>query len=91
MSALVIVSFAAEPDRALAVLEAAATHPHVSRHVYDEQLRRVSVVLDLAHLHSYADRCRERERVDAWLLWCHAERCSMAWMHWCAWKGMVPA
>ena len=90
MSSLVVVSFPVEASRALVVCEAAETHPHASRHLFDEQLGRVSLVLDLGHLHAYADRCCERERVERWLRWCHDNRIALAWPAWCERNGLEP-
>lgn len=92
MSALVVVSIACEPEHALAVDTAAATHPYVARHAYDEQLRRAYLVIDLPHLHAFADRECEREIATQWLEACRDSRPPRAitWREWCEKRGTRP-
>lgn len=77
-----IVSLACEPDRARYVVASAETHPQAIRPIYDEQIRRCSVVLDLAHLHEYADRACERDVALEWLTHCRDQRVEMPWGDW---------
>jgi len=89
VSTLVVVSFECEPEAAAAVVRAANTHPYTAKAVYDEQLGRVHAVLDLMHMHAFADRQREREQVEAWLRECRDADPprEIAWADWQAAKG----
>jgi len=90
VSTLVVVSFDCEPTAASAVVRAAETHPYTAKAVFDEQLSRCHVVLDLYHLHHYPERACERERVERWLIECRDARPprTVAWPDHLAAKGM---
>lgn len=90
MSSLVVVSIACEADRASFVVRAAETHPQAVRPIFDEQIRRASVALDLCHLEAYPDRVREREAATSWLEHCREAREAMTWDAWCVRKGIRP-
>lgn len=90
MIALLPVSIHCEPDRAAHVVRAASTHPNVTASRYDEQLRVASLLLDLGTVTAYADRQCERERVQAWMTWCHDRAEACTWEAWCAYTGRTP-